>query len=283
MNSTLGLIGISGIWISMAMMPLAEFLVLTPVQATFLRGVSGVVVIGLFAIFTRGLLSRPDKNTLVVVAYFVLATFCLFQAITVWGSNYSALFLDLAVMVPIIFAWLRREKIGGKTYLAFVVAVFGVLMSLRIFGESEFRIEGFLWSVGALLANGLFIENAGKALQNNWNKAFWMSLGLVLFILPLLGGQVFIPQVNVSAFDWIILITLFSVVTGVLNFYSVFLALSNLSAIHVGILVLGVTPSIILSSYFILGKTMGIDQLIGVGLTLFAVLVFGKELRRRNK
>ncbi|KXJ99778.1 MAG: hypothetical protein UZ19_OD1000276 [Parcubacteria bacterium OLB19] len=48
MNKTLGVIGILGIWLTMAMMPLSELLLLSGTEATLLRGLSGLVIIAFF-------------------------------------------------------------------------------------------------------------------------------------------------------------------------------------------------------------------------------------------
>lgn len=279
MNTNLGLLGMLGIWLTMAMMPLVELLVLSASEATLLRGLSGFLIIGLYALFKKGIITLPDKNTLVIVGLFVLATLCLFKAIGAWGTNFSALFLDLAVIVPIIFVLLRGQIIDKTTYMAFVLAILGTMLALRIFSGSEFNLEGFFWSIGALIANGLFIEYAGKATQSNWNKVFWMSLGLILFGIGSLFG---IDNLDVIDMEWIALALVFSIATGVLNFYCAFVAFANLKPVAIGMLLLLVTPAIILSSYLILDKSMGIDQLIGVIMTLVAGFIFGHFLRRQN-
>ena len=279
MNTNIGLLGMLGIWLTMAMMPLVEFLVLSASEATFLRGLSGLLIIGLYALFKKGTITLPDKNTLVIVTLFVLATLCLFKAIGAWGTNFSALFLDLAVIVPIMFVLWRGQKIDTITYLAFVLAILGTMLALRIFSGGEFNYEGLFWSIGALIANGLFIEYAGKATQSNWNKVFWMSAGLVLFGSSALFSLGTIDTINM---EWVFLALVFSVATGILNFYCAFIAFANLKPVAMGMLLLLVTPTIILSSYIILGKGMGMDQLIGVVMTLVAGFVFGNFLRKQS-
>lgn len=279
MNTNLGLLGMLGIWLTMSMMPLAELLALSASEATFLRGLSGFLIIGLYALFRREIVIFPDRNTTVIVVLFVSATLCLFKAINAWGTNYSALFLDLAVIVPIIFVLLRGQIIDKTTYMAFVLAILGTMLTLRIFSGSEFNLEGFFWSIGALIANGLFIEYAVRATQSNWNKVFWMSLGLALFGIGSLFG---IDNLDVIDMEWIALALVFSIATGVLNFYCAFVAFANLKPVAVGMLLLLVTPAIILSSYLILDKSMGIDQLIGVVMTLVAGFIFGHFLRKQS-
>jgi len=283
MNTTIGLFGVIGIWITMAMMPLAELLVLTPLQATLFRGASGVVIIGLIALFKSNLVTKPDRNTIRIVIYYVLATLCLFQAIVSWGTNFSALFLDLAVIVPIILAWRRKQSIDTKVYIAFVIAIIGTMLALRVFHGGEFIWMGLFWSIGALVFNGLFIENAGKAKQEDWNKVFWMSLGLVIVGSPALASPMIGDVTTLEPMTWILLAVCFAVATGVLNFYTAFIAFANLSPIFMGVLLLGVTPSIILSSYLILGKGMGVDQLIGVTIILMATAMFGNSLRQKKE
>jgi len=282
MNTIHGLLGIAGIWLTMAMMPIAELLALSPTQATFLRGLSGVVSLGSIALFRSRFITMPDWYTLRIVAFFVIATMCVFQAIVSWGANYMALFLDLAVLVPLWFAWRSEQTLKWGTWAAFFVAIVGTVLTLRVYQGGVFAIDGFLWSLGALISNGLFIQYAGTAMQKNWNKAFWMSFGLMLAGIPAIGSDFGFGRV-VDGFGLFLFLAIFAVSTGILNFYFVFLAFANLSAVAVGVLVLGVTPAIILSSYLMLGTAMGTDQLFGVALTLGAVLVFGSALRHKEK
>lgn len=281
MNTATGLVGILGIWLTMAMMPLIELLGLSATEATFLRGVSGVILIGAVGIFVRGLVVLPDRQTVRIVVLFVLATICLFQAVTAWGANFSALFLDMALFVPLYFMWRRGQVISSITVLATAGALFGTMLALRVFTDDDFSLVGLGWSLGALLFNGLFIQYAGAATQTNWNKAFWMSVGLLIVGIPAVTGS-FAPEATGSIFQFVLLILLFSLATGVLNFYSAFTAFKHLNSVTVGILILGVTPTIMLSSFVLLGRGMGVDQLIGVSITLVSVLLFGQSLRRSS-
>jgi drug/metabolite transporter (DMT)-like permease len=228
-----------------------------------------------------GLITKPDIHTIKVVACFVFATFCFFQAVQAWGANYTALFLDLAVIVPLGLLVFRGGKVGLSTIVAFLVAVLGTAITLKIFQEVTFSFLGLFWSLGAMLANGLVIQFAGEAKQENWNKAFWMSAGLVLVGMP----AFFLESLNIGAgsfsFEsWIFLLVVFAITTGMLNFYSSFVAFEHLGSVAVGVLVLGVTPSIMTASYFLLNHSLGWDQIIGVVITLVAVLMFGNTLRQ---
>ena len=165
------------------------------------------------------------------------------------------------------------------TWIALVVAILGTMLTLRLHQGGVFVWNGFLWSVGALVANGLFIENLGRAVQGKWNRVFWMSLGLVIVGLPALLDDFSGSMPEVGQGVWLFLLVWFAVTTGVLNFYCSFTAGDNLSSVALGVLVLGVTPMIIISSYFMLGKSLGVDQIIGVAITLGAALVFGYALR----
>jgi drug/metabolite transporter (DMT)-like permease len=280
MNTITGLFGIAGIWLTMAMVPLIELLGLTAGEATFLRGLSGVVAIGAASLWLRGLVTKPDKETVRIAVLFTLATVCLFQAVTAWGANFSALFLDMALFVPLYFLWRSGQRISAVTIVAIVAALFGTLLALRIFDGGALSLAGLVFSLGALLFNGLFIQYAGKATQANWNKAFWMSLGLLAASLPTVSSGGLITSGAVLSPIFVALVLLFSIATGMLNFYSAFTAFKHLSPVTVGVLILGVTPTIMLSSYLMLGRGMGIDQLVGVGITLVSVLLFGYTIRK---
>jgi drug/metabolite transporter (DMT)-like permease len=278
-NLSLGLLGILGIWLTMGMMPIAELLGLTALEATLLRGSSGFIILGGLMLFYRRLVSWPDWNTARVVVLFALATLCLFQATTSWGASFMALFLDLAVLVPLAFAWWRGVGITRGTWFALTLAIVGTSLALRLTYGGVFSLTGFAWSIGALLCNGLFIVYASQATQNNWTKVFWMSAVLVLIGLPSLPEH---PLFDAASSTGLLLMA-FAIMTGMLNFLAGFIAFRHLSPVTVGVMVLGVTPSIMLSSYLILGRSLGPDQLLGVGLTLAAVLWFGQNLRQQDR
>lgn len=281
MNTVMGLLGIAGIWLTMAMVPLIELLGLTAIEATFLRGLSGVIVIGVASLCLRGLVTKPDKETVRIAVLFTLATVCLFQAVAAWGANFSALFLDMALFVPLYFLWRSGQRISVATTLAVTVALLGTVLALRIFDGGVLSLAGLMFSLGAFLFNGLFIEYAGQATQANWNKAFWMSVGLIVVGVPAISGGVSTSGELITP-TFVALVVLFSIATGVLNFFSTFTALKHLSSVAVGVLVLGVTPTIMVSSYVLLGRTMGWDQILGVTMTLGAVLMFGIKLQKEK-
>ena len=56
----------------------------------------------------------------------------------------------------------------------------------------------------------------------------------------------------------------------------------RLCVCEVGVLVLGVTPTIMLSSYVLLGTLMSLSQIIGVAITLVSVLIFGLAVRQEK-
>jgi drug/metabolite transporter (DMT)-like permease len=187
----------------------------------------------------------------------------------------------MALFVPLYFMWRAGQKISVVTGLTIFGALVGTMLALQVFDGGVLSWSGLLFSMGALVCNGLFIQYAGSATQGNWNKAFWMSAGLFLVGLPSLAGGVF-AMGSAYTFSFAALLILFSVATGLLNFYSAFTALKNLSPVTVGVLVLGVTPTIMLSSYVLLGTQMSVTQIIGVVLTLGAVLIFGLSVRREK-
>jgi len=277
MKTTLGLFGIFGIWITMATMALSELLPLSGIQLTLLRGTSGLLIIGVFAFLKKGIISLPDRNTMRLTFFFGVATLALFQGIKIWGANLSAILLDLAVLVPIILSLRRKEKVDNVVIIAFATAILGSTFALRIWDVKDIIFSGLIWSLVAMIANGYFIEYAGKAKQSDLCKTFWISVGLVV-----IGSFGFYQFPLLTSIQWKIAI-LIGFATGLLNFLCVFVAFKNLKAVWVGVLVLGVTPSIMISSYFFLHKSMGSDQLFGVAITLISIGVLGNFLRAEHK
>jgi drug/metabolite transporter (DMT)-like permease len=273
MNTKLGLIGILGIWATMALMPLAQLLPHSPYQLMVLRGLPAVIVL---AFLLRKGTTLPDRHTLALSATFAVATLALFEAIKSWGANLSAVLLDMAVLVNFAFALSRGEKITQRMVFTFSLAIFGSFLALRAW-TGEVHLEGFLWSLLALVANGLFIESASSAKQDRNTKAFWQGTGLVLagMLMSWTGGfQAYGESLPLAL--------LFGVATGLLNFLFAFLAFGNLKPTQSGILILGVTPSILIGSWFILGATLGLDQIIGVIIILSSCYFLGREISKKH-
>jgi drug/metabolite transporter (DMT)-like permease len=172
--------------------------------------------------------------------------------------------LDMAVLVNFLFAVRRGEKISLVNTIVFCGAIVGSFFALRAWDTAHLNIAGLLWSLLALVSNGLYIEYASRAKQTFSNKVFWMSLGLLLFGFAVSPGPMELDAIWPLAL-W------FAIATGILNFFVSFAAFSNLKPAWTGTLVLGVTPSILIGSYFITGKVLGTDQLLGIALVLCSV------------
>jgi drug/metabolite transporter (DMT)-like permease len=276
-NTNIGLLGVLGIWITMSMMPLAELMHLSAFQLLVLRGLSGVLCLGALMLLGRSRLFFPDKYTLMSCVFYVLACIGLFQGITTWGASLTAVLLDMAVLVPIAFAMYRKERVSQKISIVLAVALAGSFFALRGW-DSDLKVEGFLWGMMALLMNGLFIEYGSRARQPDTTKVFWLSLTLVLVgSVCSLGASWHLARItDVALAVW------FSCATGVLNFMCAFVAFRNLRPVWMGILILGVTPSILVSTWIFLGTALAWDQLVGVGLVLCAVGYLGFELQKRD-
>lgn len=274
MNTKIGLLGIVGIWFTMSMMPIAQLLPLSAYQLLLLRGAPAALVIGGYAAFRKkDGLALPDRHTLIIAMLFVLACVGLFEGIKAWGANLSAVMLDMAVLVNFAFAVHRGERITPANSGAFLLAIAGSFLAFRGWNIAELSIAGLLWSILSLVANGLFIEYAGKAKQSFFTKIFWLSLALVF-----VGSSSFLGDHTALTAGQVTLALIFGVATGLLNFLCAFTAFGNLKPVWTGTLVLGVTPSIVIASWLILDKTLGWDQLAGVALILSAVGYLGYSL-----
>lgn len=277
MNTRLGILGILGIWATMAMMPIAELLSASPYQLLALRGLPGVVVLGALAVIRKDLrIQWPDLMTSLTSVMFVVACVGLFSAIKEWGTNLSAVLLDMAVFVNFTLAIVRGERIGRPVMLAFACAIVGSALALRVWDTAHLDVAGLLWSLLALVANGLCIEFGTKMRQDFPTRVFWFSAALVAAGVVLSIGEPWQLQGKILPALW------FGVTTGLLNFLCAFLAFKNLKAIWTGTLVLGVTPSILLGSLLITGRVLYPDQLLGIALTLVAVGCLGSYLAMRQ-
>ncbi len=274
----MGFYGIVGVWLTMAMIPIAELLPLNSYQLLVLRGAPAAIFFVCAGMFNKqGRVEFPDKDTLITALLFVLACIGLFNAIKAWGANLSAVFLDMAVLVNFVFAIIRNEKVRPVTHVCFAVAIVGSFFAMRGWDIAHLNIEGLLWSLLALVANGLFIEVNGKAAQRISTKVFWWGISLTIF------GLLSSTSANANWLATPVLLALwFGIATGLLNFLCAITAFSNLRPVMVGTLVLGVTPSILIGSYFITGKMLGIDQLLGILLILSSVGYLGSALQKKS-
>ena len=277
MNTRDGLLGIFGIWITMALMPLAELMPFNPYQLLVLRGLPAVILLGLAAAIPRYRISMPDRNTMLFALFFVVASLGLFQGIKAWGASLSAVLLDMAVLVNFLFAAVRREKIGIANIALFATAIVGSFLALRGWDCGNINVSGLLWSMLALVANGLGIEYGSRAKQNNQTKAFWQSAALSILGLAFSGAHSW----NLGGF--VVMALVFGISTGLLNFLSAFVAFKNLKPTWTGTLVLGVTPSILIGSWFITGKVLGMDQILGVGVVICSVGYLGYLLKNEKR
>ena len=273
-----GLTGIVGIWLTMAMMPLAELLPLTAWQLLIVRGAPGAAVFGVVILLQKGSIELPDLNLILTAVALMLACVGLFNAILAWGTNLSAVMLDMAVLVNFCFAVWHKKLVARASVVLFITAIIGSYLALRGWDVPNLNIAGLLWSLLALVANGLVIEFGAKTKQDSKVRVFWMSAALVAAGLLVSWGA----PLHLSEPRLLAIAVLFGVTTGLLNFLCGFRAFSNLPAVAIGVLVLGVTPSILLSSWLILGKTLGADQLAGIGIILTSVGLLGYLLNRAS-
>lgn len=271
-----GLVGIVGIWLTMAMMPLAELLPLTAWQLLIVRGAPGAAVFGAVILLQKGQIELPDLHLILTAAAFMLACVGLFNAILAWGTNLSAVLLDMAVLVNFFFAVWYKKPVGRASVILFVTAIIGSFLALRGWDAPNLNVAGLLWSLLALVANGLVIEFGSRTQQDSQVRVFWMSAALVAAGFIASYGEPW----NLTTTPLLTLAVIFGVATGLFNFVFAFQAFSNLSAVWTGVLVLGVTPSILLSSWLILGKTLGYGQLVGIGVILVSVGTLGYLLNK---
>src|SRR3989338_6214079 len=174
-----GLTGIVGIWLTMAMMPLAELLPLTAWQLLIVRGAPGAAVFGVVILLQKGTIELPDLNMILTAVAFMLACVGLFNAILAWGTNLSAVMLDMAVLVNFCFAVWHKKLVARASVVLFITAIIGSYLALRGWDVPNLNIAGLLWSLLALVANGLVIEFGAKTKQDSKVRVFWMSAALI--------------------------------------------------------------------------------------------------------
>ena len=137
-----GLTGIVGIWLTMAMMPLAELLPLTAWQLLIVRGAPGAAVFGVVILLQKGSIELPDLNLMLTAVAFMLACVGLFNAILAWGTNLSAVMLDMAVLVNFCFAVWHKKLVARASVVLFITAIIGSYLALRGWDVPNLNIAG---------------------------------------------------------------------------------------------------------------------------------------------
>lgn len=271
-RTSYGYIGIVGVVATMAISPLAETLPLTGLHLAFFRGLPGVAILLLLVLAGIMKVSMPDRCTFMLSCCFAAATVGVFNGIKAWGANLTIILLDLAVLVPIVIGVTKGVRPHKTVMTAFAVALIGSFMSLRVWNTGELALAGLGWSLIALFSNGLFIEFLGRSTQDANTKVFWQSA--FLCVIGIFGFGDGLPKLSNSE---IVTTAFLAFAMGIGNLYLAVLAFANLHRVVAGVLVLAITPATVISSYLLLGKGFGIDQVVGVMITLGAVWYLGNS------
>jgi hypothetical protein len=142
-----------------------------------------------------------------------------------------------------------------------------------------------------MVANGLFIETMQKQNQSLTTQVFWLSS--VLAGIGVIGSLDTISSFVLLTSNQALVALGVGLSTGLINFYMGFMASRSLQAVTMGLLVLGVTPTIIAATYIMqmmypdVYKVMGIDQLVGVMISVVALGVYcvfsSQKILKENK
>ena len=126
---------------------------------------------------------------------YVFGDYCLFNSYVIFGSRYGQLFMTLAPPIAGIAGWLMLgEKMSGRSWIAMLVTLIGIAISILVRGSAEEKhkiklelpLKGVLFGIGAGVGQGVGVSLSLMAVQ--YAKAgiasTLMALTPVLIIVP---------------------------------------------------------------------------------------------------
>ncbi len=172
------------------------------------------------------------------------------------------------VLVTLACPLLFRERLTGKQILCFVMSTVGLILIIGVDAGSGQDLIGILYGLGAAVFYGaVILMNKSIRQVAGTHRTLIQFLGAILILIPYvaLTGGVTLEELNTTG--WICLLVVGLVHTGV-NYCLYFSSVKDLDGQRVAILSY-IDPLVaVLISFFVLGESMTIPQLIGGGLIL---------------
>ncbi len=269
-----GLLGIFGVWITSAALPMINSGVLkqfSPEQLLAARGVLSAVVV--FAVL-RGRIFGVGGNTYIMAVLVSGAALGLYKGIRIWGGAPTIMVITATPVLNHLFGLIIGRKTRSSEMLGMLAVVSGVVLALF---EQELRFNwlGFFWSLFGTFMNAVFYEFISLSKAEPFQKTFWGCLAMGG--LGLASSGTFDVPVSTSMF---LAVLVFALVGGFLYWWSNMVAFDkrNLPLQTASILAQGETITVILVSTLIIGERhLSMIQWAGVTLALSGAVYLARN------
>ncbi len=189
-----------------------------------------------------------------------------YQYTTISLATLSYYFAPVLVTAacPVLF----REKLTGKQILCFVMSTVGLILIIGVDAGNGQDLIGILYGLGAaVFYAAVILMNKSIRQVAGTHRTLMQFLGAILILVPYVALTGGVTLEGLDPVGWICLLAVGMVHTGV-NYCLYFSAVKDLDGQRVAILSY-IDPLVaVLISFFVLGESMTIPQLIGGGLIL---------------
>lgn len=250
-------------------------------------GGAAAILLVVLALIRPGVLAAVRADGPALVLYGVLAVagvqVAFFNALLYVPVAVALLLEFLGPILVLAWVWLvRRQRLGPRTLLGAVVALFGLSLVVQIWTGVELRWEGIAWGLAAAVCQAsyfLVADRAGSATPPLVLAGVGMTVGTVVVVLLGVAGVlpividtaatgVFLAGVDVG---WPFAATLLVVVSSVIAYLAGVAAIARIGAPRGSLVALLEVVASAVASWLLLGQVPTPVQAVGGALILGGV------------
>jgi drug/metabolite transporter (DMT)-like permease len=250
-------------------------------------GGAAAILLVVLALIRPGVLAAVRADGPALVLYGVLAVagvqVAFFNALLYVPVAVALLLEFLGPILVLAWVWLvRRQRLGPRTLLGAVVALFGLSLVVQIWTGVELRWEGIAWGLAAAVCQAsyfLVADRAGSATPPLVLAGVGMAVGTVVVVLLGVAGVlpividtaatgVFLAGVDVG---WPFAATLLVVVSSVIAYLAGVAAIARIGAPRGSLVALLEVVASAVASWLLLGQVPTPVQAVGGALILGGV------------
>lgn len=209
-------------------------------------------------------------NTFMTVFYYMSFNYLPIQMVAILLYTYP-------IMVFIYGAAIKRDSLGYTKLFAVVLAFFGCILTLDLlFGQFKYSLKGVIFALLAAMFYAFMNIYSEERLQGlaplaiNAYSTFFSLICLMIYKFPVF---VFRGEITTSMFLYTAILALFCEIIPLTLLYS---AIKYIGALKVSIIGNLEIPTAMLVSFFILHEQIGIMQIIGTVLVIYAIFMIRK-------
>ncbi|MFT5871928.1 MAG: drug/metabolite transporter (DMT)-like permease [Clostridium sp.] len=209
-------------------------------------------------------------NTFMTVFYYMSFNYLPIQMVAILLYTYP-------IMVFIYGAAIKKDSLDFVKLFAVVLAFFGCILTLDIlFGQFKYSLKGVVFALLAAMFYAFMNIYSEERLQGlapltiNAYSTFFSLICLMIYKFPVF---IFRGEVTTSMLLYTTILSLFCEIIPLTLLYS---AIKYIGALKVSIIGNLEIPTAMLVSFFILHEQIGIMQIIGTVLVIYAIFMIRK-------